>query len=127
MVVRKLSVFLLVIAFHVVVLGVVYLATRSDDPVKPEKNPAKKEVVKDTKKNSETIKKDAPAKTPDVKKPQIKTPKYDYVFHTVVKGDFLGKIASQYKVSIKDIMVANNLKDQNLLQLGQKLKIPVNK
>ena len=124
MVVRKLSVFLLVIAFHAVVLGVVYLATRSDEPDKPE-SPSNEEVVKETTKEVEpkkdTPKKDTPAPTP----PIDDKPKYDYVFHTVAKGDFLGKIATKYNVSSKDIMKMNNLKDPNKIFLGQKLKIPV--
>lgn len=128
MVVRKLSVFLLVIAFHVVVLGVVYLATRTDEAEKPEDKISKKELVQDDlKKEVSSDKKNSTDKPPIKKTPPTSNQKYDYVFHTVGKGDFLGKIATEYKVSIKDIMTANNLKDQNLLQLGQKLKIPVNK
>ena len=127
MVVRKLSVFLLVIAFHVVVLGVVYLSTRKEEPVKPEKKSPKKEVVQNNDKKKDPKNNDSTVKPPVKKQPPVNTKKYDYVFHTVGKGDFLGKIATKYNVSIKDIMTANNLKDQNLLQLGQKLKIPVAK
>lgn len=124
MVVRKLSVFLLVIAFHVVVLGVVYMATRTDEPVKDKKTP-EKEVTED-KKTDPTPRIDE-KKPPQKEAPPVKVTKYDYVFHTVAKGDFLGKIAAKYKVSSKAIMTANNLKDANKIFLGQKLKIPVNK
>lgn len=124
MVVRKLSVFLLVIAFHVVVLGVVYLATRSDEPDKPEQPPEKKVVEK---KDPKVDKKDSTPKDnkPDKTTVDDETPKYDYIFHTVEKGDYLSGIANKYKVSTKSIMDVNNLKDANKIFLGQKLKIPV--
>lgn len=126
MVVRKLSVFLLVIAFHVVVLGVVYMATRTDDPSKAEE-PPKEEVDKGVTKKDEPPKKDVGDKPPKKEDPPTQVSKYSYVFHTVAKGDFLGKIATKYKVSSKEIMTANNLKDPNKIFLGQKLKIPVSK
>ncbi|GAL23541.1 N-acetylmuramoyl-L-alanine amidase [Vibrio maritimus] len=44
--------------------------------------------------------------------------------HTVVKGDYLGKVANKYKVSVADIKRENNLKS-DVLKLGQKLKITV--
>ncbi|GAL29855.1 N-acetylmuramoyl-L-alanine amidase [Vibrio variabilis] len=46
------------------------------------------------------------------------------VTHTVVKGDYLGKVANKYKVSVADIKRENNLKS-DVLKLGQKLKITV--
>lgn len=129
MVVRKLSVFLLVVAFHVVVLGVVYLATRTEEPintdqeVKPEKEVVENPQVK-TSPNKSTNNKTTPKK---VDPPKPDKPKYDYVFYTVEKGDFLSKIAEKHKISTQDIMKANNLKDANKIFLGQKLKIPVKK
>ena len=125
MVVRKLSVFLLVIAFHVVVLGVVYLATRSSEPDKNDSNPDGKEVVEKPKANGEKKPKEDPAPK-QVDPIEDEKPKYDYVFHTVAKGDYLSGIANKYKVSTKSIMDVNNLKDANKIFLGQKLKIPVN-
>ena len=126
MVVRKLSVFLLVIAFHVVVLSVVYLATRSDEPDKPDPIPEEKEVVekKGTKGDGKAT--DVETNNPAKVDPVDDKPKYDYVFHTVAKGDYLSGIANKYKVSTKTIMDVNNLKDANKIFLGQKLKIPVN-
>ncbi|WP_431354878.1 LysM peptidoglycan-binding domain-containing protein [Vibrio genomosp. F10] len=46
------------------------------------------------------------------------------VTHTVRSGDYLGKIASRYKVTIVAIKRENNLKSDTL-KLGQKLKITV--
>ncbi|MGC9461983.1 LysM peptidoglycan-binding domain-containing protein, partial [Vibrio genomosp. F10] len=46
------------------------------------------------------------------------------VTHTVRSGDYLGKIASRYKVTIGAIKRENNLKSDTL-KLGQKLKITV--
>ncbi|WP_394128615.1 LysM peptidoglycan-binding domain-containing protein [Vibrio hepatarius] len=44
--------------------------------------------------------------------------------HVVQKGDYLGKIAAKYKVSVSTIKRENNLKSDTL-KLGQKLKITV--
>jgi N-acetylmuramoyl-L-alanine amidase len=46
------------------------------------------------------------------------------ITHTVKSGEFLGKIASHYKVKIADIRRQNNLKSDTLW-VGQKLKITV--
>ncbi len=47
-----------------------------------------------------------------------------YEEYTVTAGATLSVIAQAYKVSVQDIKKANNLKS-DLLQIGQKLKIPV--
>lgn len=47
------------------------------------------------------------------------------VTHTVKRGDYLGKLAQDYKVSVATIKRENNLKTDTL-RLGQKLKITVN-
>ncbi len=46
------------------------------------------------------------------------------ITHTVEKGDYLGKLASTYKVSVTAIKRENNLRSDTL-KLGQKLKITV--
>jgi N-acetylmuramoyl-L-alanine amidase len=46
------------------------------------------------------------------------------VTHVVQRGDYLGKIAARYKVSVADIKRENKLKSDTL-KLGQKLKITV--
>ncbi|OOE91639.1 MULTISPECIES: N-acetylmuramoyl-L-alanine amidase [unclassified Salinivibrio] len=43
--------------------------------------------------------------------------------HTVSRGEFLGKIAEQYQVSLSTLRQANNLKSDTLW-VGQKLKVP---
>ncbi|OOF06642.1 N-acetylmuramoyl-L-alanine amidase [Salinivibrio sp. MA607] len=43
--------------------------------------------------------------------------------HTVSRGEFLGKIAEQYQVSLSTLRRANNLKSDTLW-VGQKLKVP---
>ena len=43
--------------------------------------------------------------------------------HTVSRGEFLGKIAEQYQVSVTTLRQANNLKSDTLW-VGQKLKVP---
>ncbi len=46
------------------------------------------------------------------------------ITHVVQRGEYLGKIASKYKVSVADIKRQNNLRSDTL-KLGQKLKITV--
>jgi LysM repeat protein len=45
--------------------------------------------------------------------------------HTVQAGETLGTIAQLYNVSIEEVMRANNLADPNILDVGQRLIIPV--
>lgn len=45
--------------------------------------------------------------------------------HTVQAGETLGTIAQRYDVSIQDLMSANSLADPNVLDVGQRLVIPV--
>lgn len=44
--------------------------------------------------------------------------------HTVVSGDNLSRISSKYNVKMSAIIQANNIKNKNLLVVGQKLIIP---
>jgi len=44
-------------------------------------------------------------------------------YYTVKKGDYLGKIAGNYKTSVRAIKAANNLK-RDTIYIGQKLVIP---
>lgn len=46
--------------------------------------------------------------------------------HTVIAGDVLWKIASQYNVSLEELMSVNKLQDKDLITIGQKLIIPTN-
>ena len=46
------------------------------------------------------------------------------VTHVVKNGDYLGKIAQQYSVSVNSIKQQNNLRS-NTLKVGQKLQITV--
>lgn len=48
-----------------------------------------------------------------------------YITYTVVAGDTLGKIASKYKTTVSTIAKINNIANVNLINVGQKLKIPV--
>ena len=46
-----------------------------------------------------------------------------YFVYTVVKGDTLGRIASAYGVTVRDLVRWNNIADPNLILIGQKLRI----
>lgn len=45
------------------------------------------------------------------------------VTHIVQRGEFLGRIADSYNVSIEDILTANNLTNANAIYAGQELQI----
>ncbi len=133
MVTRKISVFLIVIAFHLVIMGIVYYVTeetkttdktevpknntgnkKNDDPVPPdESNNSNNDTDNTSNGNGNNNSNNNSGNKPG------------YIFHTVAKGEFLSKIAEKYKVSPQEIMTVNNIKDQNKILLGQKLKIPV--
>jgi len=49
----------------------------------------------------------------------------DYITHTVVSGDTLGKIAKLYGVTVNEIAELNNITDVNAISVGDELKIPV--
>ncbi|EGU32062.1 N-acetylmuramoyl-L-alanine amidase AmiB precursor [Vibrio sp. N418] len=66
-----------------------------------------------------------PGASSGVPVPQVRNPvETKTVTHVVVKGDYLGKIASRYKVSVAAIKRENNLRSDTL-KLGQKLKVTV--
>jgi murein DD-endopeptidase MepM/ murein hydrolase activator NlpD len=45
--------------------------------------------------------------------------------HTVASGDTLGKVAHKYRVSVREIVVANGLAPETPLKVGMRLTIPV--
>ncbi len=45
------------------------------------------------------------------------------ITHTVKKGDTLSTIAQKYKTTVANIVKLNNIKDPNLIKIGQVLKI----
>ena len=63
------------------------------------------------------------AKLDDI--PVYSPPKRFYEYHRVRRGETLSHLAHRYRTSIRAIMQANNLRRQNYLRVGQRLKIPV--
>ncbi len=49
------------------------------------------------------------------------TPKVEY--YIVKKGDTLTKIAKKYKTTVKQLVAWNNIKNPNLIKIGQKLRV----
>lgn len=45
------------------------------------------------------------------------------VYYTVVKGDTLTKIANKYNVTVDYLVKLNNIKNKNLIYVGQKIRI----
>jgi|GEM_PF-708077 len=46
-----------------------------------------------------------------------------YMIHTVKKGEYLSKIASQYNTTVDKLVKVNNIKNANLINVGDKLKV----
>ena len=46
-----------------------------------------------------------------------------YFIHTVEKGETLHRIAMHYGVNVNDLMSWNNIKDRNLIYVGQEIKV----
>ncbi|KJY81601.1 N-acetylmuramoyl-L-alanine amidase [Vibrio galatheae] len=66
-----------------------------------------------------------PGSSRSISVPEIKNPvETKTVTHVVQRGEYLGKIAERYKVSVQTIKRENELKSDTL-KLGQKLKITV--
>lgn len=53
----------------------------------------------------------------------IDAPKFEYVTYTVKAGDTLSKIAKAYKTTVTKLAADNNIKNKNLITVGQVLKI----
>lgn len=54
-------------------------------------------------------------------------PEGEYIIYTVQSKDTLSAIARKYNTTVEAIARENNIKDVNLIQVGQELKIPVKK
>lgn len=65
-----------------------------------------------------------PKATKTVSKPSPAKPKQTTVTYEIKKGEVLSVIAKRYKTTVNAIAKANNIKDPNKVQAGQKIKIP---
>ncbi len=61
--------------------------------------------------------------TPDTAR-ILPTPRQNADQYMVQAGDTLGDIAQRYGISVQDLMLANNISDPNLLDVGMVLNIP---
>jgi len=80
------------------------------------KEPVKAAAPQTVRKETETAQKPAPQPAAEEKNKK----KLTYV---VRKGDTLFTVAQRYKVRMKDLMKWNNLKDRDVVKVGQKLDI----
>lgn len=53
-----------------------------------------------------------------------KSASFEYATYVVKKGDYLSKISADYKVSLKDLLAANDLTETSILQIGDELLLP---
>jgi LysM repeat protein len=56
---------------------------------------------------------------------EVTTTPLESVTYEVQAGDTLGTIANKFSVSVYDLMVANGLSDENFIQIGQVLVVPL--
>ena len=123
----------LLCALVIFALGVFYIffltsrtpptqAALAPTPVHLEMTPVPAIVIRDTLPSETTIP-DVPTSTLPPALP-TETPTPEQVFYEVQEGDFLGKIATQFGISIESIMQANNLQSDVILP-GQNLLIPL--
>ncbi|MCK5503966.1 MAG: LysM peptidoglycan-binding domain-containing protein [Thermodesulfovibrionia bacterium] len=63
------------------------------------------------------------AKLDEIKK--WSPPKKAYVYHRVKRGETLSLIALRFHTSIRKIVIANNIRRQHFIRVGQRLKIPL--
>lgn len=50
-------------------------------------------------------------------------PKYEEKYYIVKKGDTLTKIAKKYKTTVAQLVKWNNIKNPNVIKVGQKLRV----
>jgi len=60
---------------------------------------------------------------PVLSRPSGQTSKDAVEYYTVVAGDNLTKIASKYGTTVSQLQSWNNIKDANLILVGQKLRV----
>ena len=69
--------------------------------------------------------KETPDKETQNKAPQNNgTANFEYTSYVVKKGDNLSKISSENKISLKDLLAANNLTEASIIQIGEQLLLP---
>jgi anti-anti-sigma factor len=79
-----------------------------------------KEEIASGKKTADLTKSAAPAPTPPLRSPEKSG---GTRFHTVAKGENLFRIALRYNLTVEELRRLNNLKTDQSLQVGQKLKV----
>ena len=57
---------------------------------------------------------------PPHKQEQAKT---DPLYHTIRRGDYLGKIARQYGTTVKRLCQLNNISEDAIIREGRKLRV----
>jgi len=63
-------------------------------------------------------------KIEEPEEPNKDSANFEFKTYTVKKGDSLSKISAEYKVSLKDLLAANDLTESSILQIGDRLLLP---
>ncbi|MDD7983623.1 LysM peptidoglycan-binding domain-containing protein [Lentisphaera marina] len=122
--IKSFALFVAVLAVHFIVGGVTWVVTRHTgehaagdaQEVEQLQNEGPEDSVQETPTSNRKV--NTPRTTTPSPTPRTKT-------YEVKSGDRLSVIAGRYGVSMKKLMSANNIKDQNRIFIGQKLTIPL--
>ena len=63
--------------------------------------------------------------SPALESPVVSIAEESFTIHTVVYGDSLWKISRKYSVDMKDLIAANGIEKDTVLQIGQVINVPV--
>lgn len=72
----------------------------------------------------EAPKKAAAAPAPKAEAPKVEEPKVEAKTYTVSTGDTLGIIANKFDTTVAELAKANDIKDVNVISVGQVLRLP---
>ncbi len=127
--IKSLALLIAVIAIHLIVGGITWVVTRKDMNEEFAAGSAQEKEVLEKQEAEKTGMSDNKNVTAPkaVKKSPSKTisTSINSKTYVVKSGDRLSVIAGRYGVSIKKLMEANNIADQNRIFIGQKLSIPL--
>ena len=65
--------------------------------------------------------------SPALESPVVSIAEESFTTHTVASGDSLWKISRKYSVDMKDLIAANGIEKDTVLQIGQVINVPVEK
>jgi LysM repeat protein len=109
----------------VIAVAVVLIANRQVTPATVAQNPASAGTPAATVSAPEATVAAAESSAESSPEPVVTNTPLQSVTYEVAAGDTLSSVAGKFSVSVYDLMVANGLSDENFIQIGQVLIIPL--